>query len=153
MTALHQLFALTPAAMLRVSDPAVIASDYDLALAGSCSALGISEEDQQSLRQIGHVLIALTGVRRDSGRLDAFATLQASLEPERWSESVQLALLGPGCRPPLPLQLAANQLVDAWEFEEARRLGLLLKPTFCPWLTAALELHGGATALNSRKSL
>lgn len=153
MTALHQLFALTPAAMLRVSDPAVIASDYDLALAGSCSALGISEEDQQSLRQIGHVLIALTSARRDGGNIDAFATLQASFEPERWSKSVHLALLEPGCRPPLPLQLAASQLVHAWNFEEARRLGLLLKQTFSPWLAAALELDGGATALNLRKLL
>lgn len=122
-------------------------------MAGSCSALGISEEDQQSLRQIGHVLIALTGARRDNGNIDAFATLQASFKPECWSNSVQLALLEPGCRPPFSLHFAASQLVDAWEFDEARRLGLLLKQTFCPWLTAALELDGGATAFTPRKSL
>lgn len=153
MTALNQILALSPSQMLRVSDPGVIASDYDLALAGSCSALGVSEEDQHSLGQIGHILIALTGARRDNGNIDAFAALQASFEPERWSKSVQLALLEPGCRPPLPLQLAATQLLVAWEFDEARRLGLLLKQTFCPWLTAALELDGGATAFNPRKSL
>ncbi|GGA03479.1 hypothetical protein GCM10011497_37480 [Elstera cyanobacteriorum] len=153
MTALHQFFALSPSQMLRVSDPGVIASDYDLALAGSCSTLGVSEEDQHSLRQIGHILIALTAARRDNGNIDASATLQASFEPERWSKSVQLALLEPGCHPPLPLQLAATQLLDAWDFEEARRLGLLLKQTFCPWLTAALELDGGASALTHRKSL
>lgn len=139
MTALNQIFALSPSQMLRVSDPGVIASDYDLALAGCCSALGISAEDQQSLRQIGHVLIALTGARRDNGNIEAFAKLQASFEPERWSNSLRLALMEPGCLLPLHLQLTASQLLDAWEFEEARRLGLLLKQTFCPWLASGLD--------------
>lgn len=153
MTALHQLFALTPAAMLRVSDPGVIASDYDLALAGSCLALGICEEDQQSLRRIGHVLIALTGARRDSGGLDAFAALQASFEPERWSNSLRLALMEPGCLLSLHLQLTASQLVDAWDFEEGRRLGLLLKQTFGPWLATALEIDADRPSHYLRKPL
>lgn len=138
MTALNQIFALSPSQMLRVSDPGVIASDFDLALAGSCLALGICEEDQRSLRRIGHALIALTAARRDSGRLDAFAALQTSFEPERWSNSLRLALMEPGCLLALHLQLTASQLLDAWEFEEARRLGLLLKQTFCPWLATTL---------------
>lgn len=153
MTALHQILALSPLQIRRVNDLAVIASDYDLALAGSCLALGISEEDQQSLRQIGHVLIALTGARRDSGHLDAFTTLQASFEPERWSNSVCLALMEPGCFLPLHLQLAASQLLDAWEFDEARRLVLLLKQTFCPWLAAALDIHEDQTVFIPAKPL
>lgn len=139
MTAIHEVFALTPAAMLRVSDPGVIAGDYDLALAGQASALAITAEDHKCLRQIGHLLIALAGAERDAGKPEAFKRLQASLEPERWTNYLDRALLAQGQLLPLPFRIAASELLDAWDYEEARRLGLLLKPTFCVWLAGALE--------------
>jgi hypothetical protein len=131
-----ELFALTPTDMLLHSDGQVISSDFDTDLAGRAGELNLSTEDQQSLRQIAHILIAVTAAQRDAGAAASFEQLANRLEAERWMNYLQLNLVG--FRANLPLQLAACQLLEQWEFEEARRLGMLLKASFCTWLIAAL---------------
>lgn len=133
---LADIFPLTSIAMLRHSDGAVIAGHFDDDLRDRAETLNLSTEDQQSLRQIAHILIAVTAAQRDAGAAASFEQLANRLEAERWMNYLQLNLVG--FRANLPLQLAACQLLEQWEFEEARRLGMLLKASFCTWLVAAL---------------
>jgi hypothetical protein len=133
---LADMFPLTMTDMLRHSDGAVIAGHFDDDLRDRAETLNLSTEDQQSLRQIAHILIAVTAAQRDAGAAASFEQLANRLEAERWMNYLQLNLVG--FRANLPLQLAACQLLEQWEFEEARRLGMLLKASFCTWLIAAL---------------
>ena len=133
-----ELFALTPTDMLRHSDGQVISSDFDTDLAGRAGTLNLSTEDQQSLRQIAHILIAVTAAQRDAGTATAFEQLDKHLEAERWMNYLHLNLIGSRENLTLPLQLAACHLLEQWAFEDARRLGMLLKASFCTWLAAAL---------------
>ena len=135
-----ELFALTPTDMLRHSDGQVISSHFDTDLAGRAETLSLSTEDQQSLRQIAHILIAVTAAQRDAGSATAFEQLDKHLEAERWMNYLQLNLIGSRENLALPLQLAACHLLEQWAFEDARRLGMLLKVSFCTWLAAALAV-------------
>jgi hypothetical protein len=135
---LAEIFALTPQDMLRLSDGLVISSHFDADLADRAGTLSLSAEDQRNLRQIAHILIAVTVAQRDAGEAAAFEGLGKRLEAERWTNYLELDLMRARSTLPRPLQLAACQLLEQWAFDEARRLGLLLKVSFCPWLAAAL---------------
>ncbi len=121
---LANIFPLTMADMLRHSGGAVIAGHFD--------------DDQRDLRRIAHILIAVAADRRDGGKAGAFEQLALHLEAERWTNYLQLILMEAQAGLSRPVQLAVCQLLDQWAFDEARRLGLLLKVSFCPWLAAAL---------------
>jgi hypothetical protein len=135
---LADIFPLTSIAMLRHSDGAVIAGHFDDDLRDRAEPLTLSADDQRDLRRIAHILIAVTVDRRDAGNAAAFEQLALHLEAERWTNYLQLVLMQAQAGLSRPLQLAVCQLLDQWAFDEARRLGLLLKVTFCPWLAAAL---------------
>jgi hypothetical protein len=137
---LAELFALTPVDMLRHCDGSVIAGHFDEDLADRANELGLSTEDQQSLRQIAHILIAVTAAQRDAGAAAAFEDVAKRLEAERWMNYLHLNLIGSRENLALPLQLAACHLLEQWAFEDARRLGMLLKVSFCTWLAAALAV-------------
>lgn len=137
---LADIFPLTSIGMLRHSEGAVIAGHFDDYLRDRAEPLALSSDDQRDLRRIAHILIAVTVDRRYAGKAGAFEQLALNLAAERWMNYLQLNLIGSRENLALPLQLAACQLLEQWAFEDARRLGMLLKASFCTWLAAALAV-------------